>query len=80
MQSVNIVDILLPLINLALDPMTVEVSEEMVDVLRRRGVSVPFTDVEGQKGFVGVRSRLCHQSGKVGGQICDEIVVQVFSK
>lgn len=55
MESVNIVDILLAFVNLTLNPMSVEVSEQMVDVLRRRGVSVPFADVEGKKGFVGVR-------------------------
>jgi hypothetical protein len=52
MQSVDVEDVLLPLIHLALDPMSVEVSEEMVDVLRSGSVSIPLSDVEAEKCFI----------------------------
>lgn len=34
--------------------MTVKVSEQVMDVLRGSGVSIPFSDVEGEQGLFGV--------------------------
>jgi hypothetical protein len=54
-ESVDIVDILLSFIHLAFNPMTVEVSEEVIVEFGSICVAFPFSDVEGEKGFVGVR-------------------------
>jgi hypothetical protein len=51
-QSVDVVDVLLALVDLALNPMSVEVTEEMVVVGAGGGVSVPLLDVESQKSLV----------------------------
>jgi hypothetical protein len=34
--------------------MSVQVSEEMVDVFRSGGISIPFPDVETEQGFICV--------------------------
>lgn len=54
MKCVDIIDVLLSLIDFTLDPMSIEVSEEMIVVLGSIGISLPFTDVECEQGFVGV--------------------------
>jgi hypothetical protein len=54
-KRVNIVDILFALVHLALDPVTVEIFEEVIIELRCICVTFPFSDVKGEKGFVGVR-------------------------
>jgi len=65
-ECVNIVDILLPLIHLPLYPMTIEVSEEVVDVFRSGCISVPFSDVETKESFIGVCLRLVHKVFEIG--------------
>jgi hypothetical protein len=52
MQCVNVVDVLLPLVNLSLYPMSVEVSEKVVYVLGCSGVPIPFSDVETEESLV----------------------------
>lgn len=71
MKCVYVVDVLLALIHLPLDPMSVEVLEEMVDVFRRDRVSVPFADVEGEEGLIGMSLRLLNQVFEVSGKKCD---------
>jgi len=50
-QCVYVVDILLALIHLSLHPVSVQVAEDMVVVLCCCCVSLPFTNVVGQKCF-----------------------------
>jgi hypothetical protein len=54
MKCVDIIDVLLALVNFALDPMSIEISEEMIVVLGSIGISLPFTDVECEQCFIGV--------------------------
>lgn len=51
-QSVDIVYVFLSLIHFPLDPMSVEVPEQMIDELCSNGVPVPFSDVESEESFV----------------------------
>lgn len=58
MQSVYVVDVLLPLVDLTLHPVTVEVAEEVVDVFRGGRVTAPFADVKRQQRFFRVTLRI----------------------
>lgn len=48
MKCVDIVDILLSLVYFSLDPVSVEVTEQMIDVIGSGRVPIPFSDVEGE--------------------------------
>jgi hypothetical protein len=45
-QRVDVIDVLLSLVHLPLDPMPVKIPEQMVVVLRGDRVSLPLLDVE----------------------------------
>jgi hypothetical protein len=45
-QRVDVIDVLLSLVHLPLDPMAVKIPEQMVVVLRGGRVSLPLLDVE----------------------------------
>ena len=79
MEGVDIVDVLLALVHLALDPMPVQVAEEMVDVFGRRRVAFPLADVERQQGLVGMRRRLLTDAPEVLLQVTDQAVVQLLA-
>ena len=80
MEGVDVVDILLPLVHLSLDPMSIQIAEEMVDVLGRSRVSIPFSDVEGQQGLIRVGLRLIVDGLEMVGEVRDEVVVQIFAE
>jgi len=48
MQCINIEDVFLALVDLALDPVSVEIFEKVVVVPARRRVSFPLLDVIGE--------------------------------
>jgi hypothetical protein len=48
MKSVDVIDVLLALINLALDPVPIQILEKVMDVFRSDGIPIPFFDIEGQ--------------------------------
>lgn len=54
MECVDIVDILLALVHFPLNPMSIKVSEQVVDVFGGGSVSIPFADVEGKEGLISV--------------------------
>ncbi len=80
MQSVVIVDILLALINLSLDPMSIQISEEMVVVLCGIGVSLPLTDVEGQERLVRVRGGCDENVCKMCCEILAQEGIELFTQ
>lgn len=80
MKSVDIVNVLLALINLPLDPMPVEVFEEMVDVFGSCGISVPLVDVECEEGFVCVCLGLVDDCLEVAVEVLDQVVIQILAK
>jgi hypothetical protein len=75
MQRVDIVDILLALVNLPLDPVSVEVAEEVVNVLGSDCVSTPFFNVESEQGLVGVSLALIHEILEVMLQVIYKFVI-----
>jgi hypothetical protein len=79
-EGVNVIDVLLSLVNLSLDPMPVEVSEEVVDVLGGDSVTAPFLDVKGEKSLVGVRPGLVYEIAQMGLEVFDQFVVQFFAE
>lgn len=60
--------------------MAIEVSEQVVDVLGRGSVAVPFFDIERQEGLVGVLFRLLVKLSEVVVEILDQFLIQVFTK
>jgi hypothetical protein len=60
--------------------MSVEVSEEMVDVFGGGGISVPFPNVESEKRFIGVCPRLLDEVFEVAGKVMDKVLVEVLSE
>lgn len=56
-QNIDIEYILFTLIDLPSYPMPIEVTEQMVGVLRRRSVTVPFSDIVREQCFVNVAFR-----------------------
>lgn len=58
MKRVDIVNILLPLIYFSLDPVSVEVAEQMVDITGGGGVPIPLLDIERKQGFFFVNLAL----------------------
>lgn len=80
MQRIDIVDILLPFIHFPLHPMSIKIAEKMVDVLRRGGVSVPFSNVEAQQSLVGVRLGFVIHISEMSRKVAYEVVVEIFSQ
>ena len=52
MQGVDVVDVLFAFVHLPLDPVAVEISEQMVVVLSSGGVALPLFDVEMEKSLI----------------------------
>jgi hypothetical protein len=80
MQGVDIVDVLLPFIDLSLNPVAIQVSEQMVDVLGGGGVPYPFPDVKGEQGFVGMDFGLLEEFFEVCLEVIDELVVELLTE
>ena len=80
MKRINIVDVLFPFVHLSFNPMSIEVSEQVVDIFGRGSVSVPFLDVEGQERFVNVVGGSHNKLLKILVQINDKVLVEVFTK
>jgi hypothetical protein len=55
--------------------MSVQVTEQMIDVFRSSCVSIPFADVEAEEGFVDVTLRGFDQAFEVAGQVGDQVLV-----
>jgi hypothetical protein len=79
-EGVDIVDIFLALVHLALDPVAVEVSEEMVIELRSICVTLPLSDVEAEKGFIGMRLRILVHAAQMCSEILSEKLIKLFAE
>ncbi|KAI6769177.1 hypothetical protein HG531_010281 [Fusarium graminearum] len=75
MQCVDVVYILFALVNLTLNPVSVKVTEKVVNVLGGDCVPAPFLNVESEQSLVGVRFALVYQVLEVVLQVIDELVV-----
>jgi hypothetical protein len=80
MKSIDIVNVLLAFVHFSLDPMSVEVSKQMVDIFCRGSVSIPFFNVEGQQGFVDMIARGGNKLIEILVKISNEVVIEVFTK
>lgn len=80
MEGVNVIDVFLSLVDLALDPVPVEVSEEMVVVCACSCVSVPLFDVECEKSFIGVFDHLGVDAFEMFLEVVIEAFVEVLAK
>jgi hypothetical protein len=78
MQCVDIVDILLPFINFSLDPMSIEIAEEMVDIFGGNCVTPPFFDIESEQRLVGVGLAFIHKAIEMVLEVINELVVEFF--
>jgi hypothetical protein len=80
MQRIDVIYVLLALVHLPLDPVAVEISEQVIVVLCSGRVPLPFLDVEVQQGFVAVLLCRLQDLGKVAVEVFDEVVVELLSK
>lgn len=80
MKSVDVVDVFLSLINLALNPVPIEVSEQMIIVGACGRVSVPLLDVKCEKGLVGMLDHLGVDAFEVLFEVVVEAFVEIFSE
>ena len=80
MQRVYVVDVLLALIHLPLDPVPVEIPEEVVDVFGGNRITTPFFDIEGEQRLVGMRFGPGVELEQVLFEVLDQLVVQLFSE
>lgn len=80
MKCVNIIDVLFALVDFSLDPMSIEVSEEMIIVLGSIGVSLPLADVECEQGLVGVGFGGNENALKMFGKIFPKKLIEFFTK
>ena len=78
-KCVDIVNAFLSFIHLSLNPVTVEVTEEVVDVFCGGSVSVPFSDVEGEKALFSMAFGSRVDSLEVIGKVLGEECVEFFS-
>ena len=53
-QNIDIEYIFFTLVDLSSDPMPIEVTKQMVGILRGRSVTVPFSDIVREQCFVNV--------------------------
>ena len=60
--------------------MTVEVSEEVVVEFGSICVAFPFSDVEGKKGFVGMRLRILTDAAQMCTEVLPEKLIKLFTK
>lgn len=60
--------------------MTVKVPEKMVNVLGGSGVSIPFSNIEAKKGFIGVCLRFVNEVFEVGIEIANEVLIEILSE
>lgn len=79
-QSIDVVDVPLTLIYLALYPVAVQVVEEMVDVLCRDCKAVPLFDVEAEKILSALLDCFVVEFGEVSTEVVGELLVQFFTK
>ena len=79
-ESVDVVDILLSFIHLAFNPMTVEVSEEVIVEFGSICVALPFSYVEGEKGFVGMRLCILAHAAQMCAEILAKKLVKLLSE
>jgi hypothetical protein len=59
---------------------SIKVTEEVINVFRSGSVPIPFSNIEGQQGLVGVGLRLYDKFLKVVVKKGNEILVKVFTK
>lgn len=80
MKRVDVVNVLLPLIYFPLDPVSVEVAEQVIDVVGGGRVSVPLPDVKAEQRFLFVSLTLREDFFEVVGEVISEVLVKVFTK
>lgn len=60
--------------------MPIQVAEQVVDVLGRNRVSIPFLDVERQQSLILVRLGLGDKCRKVVGEVFDELLINILAQ
>lgn len=60
--------------------MSIEIAEEMVDILRGNGISIPLSYIESKKCFVRMRLRLFIEPIKVIGKVFFQLPVEILTK
>jgi hypothetical protein len=60
--------------------MSIKVPEEVIYVFRSGSISIPFTDIEAEQGFIGMSFGLGNERLQVRVEKCDEILIKVFSE
>jgi hypothetical protein len=78
MQGVNVVDVLLTLVHLTLDPMSIEVTEQVIVVLRSGSISLPFSNIVLKELFPRILLRVFANLVKMLIQVFLQPVVQAF--
>ena len=78
MQGVNIVDILLAFVHFPFHPMSIQIAEQITDIFGSGSVSFPFSNVEGQEGFVGVSLRFEGDLLKMSLKVTNEVIIKIF--
>lgn len=79
-ENVDVVDISLALVNLALDPMSVKITEQVVDVLGSNSVSVPLADIKCQKSLAAVVFGLVAEAPQMLRQVFCQLLVQILAE
>ena len=79
-QCIHIIDILFAFIDFPPYPMTVQVTEQMIYVLRGCGIAVPFSDIVGKQCFIDVALRVLVELLEVAFKVFLEVLVKVFTK
>lgn len=80
MECVDVIDILLAFIYLALDPMSIEVAEQMVGVRGGCGVSIPIPNVEAKQGLIFVGLALFEDFLEMVGEVVAQVFVEVLAE
>jgi hypothetical protein len=60
--------------------MSIEVPEKVVNVLGSGSISIPFSDIEAKKGFIGMCLRFVNKVFEVGIKVADEVLIEILSK
>jgi hypothetical protein len=80
MQGIDVEDVFLSLVNFPLDPVTVEVAKQVVDILCSCGISIPFSNVEAKQGFIRVTGRLVVHNSEMASEVIFQVLVKVFAE
>lgn len=78
-QSVNVVNILLPLVHFALNPVTVKIAENMVVVLSSSCIPLPFPDIIRKQSFICGAGRNIVDAVEMFREVLNQVDVKVLA-